>query len=822
MSTRLGVHIDTGSRNGYGDVARAVPAVVIAFDGSALLEAKQYGGDRVITIHRTQQVFGDYPSDLPHWTSKTQAEGAAERDYEHLREIWLANPADLRQAVNECVGNSATSARNLRWYEGKLLELAAADNIRLIVASLAGGNPGDLELWKREIVPLIRKAGEYGGAYGRHAYGGVEEDGNGLLTRVHNGVIQPADWNAGRPFIEAEYLRAEGINTPMIITEAGQHAGHEFAGVETFIADHARYEELVARHPNIIAWAAWTYGQFKNANMEAASPAMAEYIRSKGGAAIPTWPPPPQDEDWRRKLWHHSIAVQVERGIRLNPAAGLLQRGAGRLDNMQPVTSEEYWTNPDNGRRYVWQAFETPTKPQETRTIWTAAIPDPGQPWQFEKITPAILEDPIDLNLTVPISGSYVTVAGGKFNAPRPYANGKHEGMDFAPYTAGAQVLASAAGTVDAKDYKPDGYGHWIRLRHTANGHTAYTWYGHLAGPSPHPIGANVTRGEILGAVGNSGNSTGAHVHLTLQIPGRGLSGYIVEDVLDPRPYLDPAAIHLPATPPTGQAPAGLHARADIGRMPAAEFALFALARPDIIKVMNAHHPDSVSQLARDHPNASFIIRIFQKFERMITPAEFANTASDAKRTINAIGPGRDIWTEIHNEPNLTDEGLGIAWSNGREFGQWLAAVISSYRQIIPGIRLVYPGLSPGAAIPGRRYHWLTFLDESRPAAELCDAIGVHAYWNNRDYPMAQAAGIVAEVARRFPGKPLFVTEASNKGPDSPAEKGRQYIQFANMLPAQVRGVTYFISSSSQGFENEVWMNENGQSNGIAEVFGSR
>ncbi|MFQ3534611.1 MAG: M23 family metallopeptidase [Aggregatilineales bacterium] len=127
------------------------------------------------------------------------------------------------------------------------------------------------------------------------------------------------------------------------------------------------------------------------------------------------------------------------------------------------------------------------------------------------------------------------------FDAPRPYANGRHEGLDFAarlPDGSAATVLAAQRGVVVRVGFQRDGYGLFVRIRHDwPDGQTFVTWYGHLSRIWARE-GQCVALGEPIGVAGSSGFSSGVHLHLTLQHLGRGLSGYSVRDVVNPLAYL--------------------------------------------------------------------------------------------------------------------------------------------------------------------------------------------------------------------------------------------------------------------------------------------
>ncbi|MGD2050432.1 MAG: peptidoglycan recognition family protein, partial [Chloroflexota bacterium] len=289
------------------------------------------------------------------------------------------------------------------------------------------------------------------------------------------------------------------------------------------------------------------------------------------------------------------------------------------------------------------------------------------------------------------------------------------------------------------------------------------------------------------------------------------------ESAPSPTPPSQPSA--------TGHARLGLHARGDGGDFPEADFNEFKAARADAIKVMTIHGERSVARLAAQHPGAPFVIRIYQSWGgRNVTPRQFFDwNAPDLDRTMKAIGPGRQVLVELHNEPNLTHEGLGHSWANGAQFNDWLLEALGYYRQAFPNVDYMFPGLSPGGDAPGIRENDLIFIDRCRVAVAACDALGVHAYWNtlpDTPYPMPAALDVVDWYIAQFPTKPVWVTEASNNKADTPANKGQQYVQFWQELRKRptVQAVTYFICSASDpNFSEEVWA-----SRGIGAIVGQR
>lgn len=103
------------------------------------------------------------------------------------------------------------------------------------------------------------------------------------------------------------------------------------------------------------------------------------------------------------------------------------------------------------------------------------------------------------------------------FGMRRDPFNGRrkmHEGLDIAART-GTSVTATADGIVSSVKTEP-GYGKVVILDH---GYGYRTIYGHNSRYYVK-VGQRVRRGERIAAVGNTGRSTGSHVHYEIRLNG--------------------------------------------------------------------------------------------------------------------------------------------------------------------------------------------------------------------------------------------------------------------------------------------------------------
>jgi murein DD-endopeptidase MepM/ murein hydrolase activator NlpD len=88
-----------------------------------------------------------------------------------------------------------------------------------------------------------------------------------------------------------------------------------------------------------------------------------------------------------------------------------------------------------------------------------------------------------------------------------------HAGMDIASHY-GVIVRATADGVVAEADSGRSGYGRLIVIDH---GFGVSTWYGHLSAFKTQ-VGEHVKAGDVIGLEGQSGRSTGPHLHYEVRI----------------------------------------------------------------------------------------------------------------------------------------------------------------------------------------------------------------------------------------------------------------------------------------------------------------
>lgn len=158
--------------------------------------------------------------------------------------------------------------------------------------------------------------------------------------------------------------------------------------------------------------------------------------------------------------------------------------------------------------------------------------PELSQPAEAEGATAEETSDPIQIAVQqgLGLGGSVTPVLGvltsgfGMREHPIDGEVKMHEGVDIAA-DIGVDILAFADGTVDYIG-EGQGYGMYLQLRHD-NGVT--TFYAHCSELCVQK-GMTVKRGDVIAKVGDTGNTTGPHLHFEMKKDG---------EHIDPLPYID-------------------------------------------------------------------------------------------------------------------------------------------------------------------------------------------------------------------------------------------------------------------------------------------
>lgn len=249
-----------------------------------------------------------------------------------------------------------------------------------------------------------------------------------------------------------------------------------------------------------------------------------------------------------------------------------------------------------------------------------------------------------------------------------------------------------------------------------------------------------------------------------------------------------------PLTPPPSITKGGLHLsangnHADDPSLPL-EIQAMKTAKLTRCKFMSNGDPEFVHVLqANSIDLANSVCRLYAAGDNAVLkdPARFY---LEQRAYITEVhGHGVRLF-EIHNEPNLTNEGYNFAWNTPDEFAtNFYAPVARLIRENFPDIKLVYPGLAP-------RPDWAAWKPSiaSLIGQGLIDLIGVHCYWDSAINMRSAEQGRTFE---RFAdmGRNLIITEAShniNNVPD--AQKGAEYAEYITALPSYVADCFFFVS----------------------------
>lgn len=147
------------------------------------------------------------------------------------------------------------------------------------------------------------------------------------------------------------------------------------------------------------------------------------------------------------------------------------------------------------------------------------------------------------LKLTFPIVGNFTFT--DHFGTPRPYVawglSYTHEGFDAVALPVGRVARARAVfdGAVSGVGYDPEFMGGWVEMMHNWQGAPFWTRFHHLR-QTPLEAGAGLHAGDEVGTIGDTGFTTGTHLHFMMLIEERGK-----RRAIDPVPFFDQRVIGI-------------------------------------------------------------------------------------------------------------------------------------------------------------------------------------------------------------------------------------------------------------------------------------
>lgn len=542
MLSRIGVHVKTGSRNGYGEVCAAKPAIVFAMgEGGALVEAKEKSQGHTITVYRTA-IYGNHPEGLglndPGCT-KDEAYAVADMFWPLLKDEFADNPADYYAVINESGANDGSVVKNYCWYEERMMEHAEADGYKLCLGNLFSGTPDDgsvaggapnggMEAWKQWYGPLLRRGYEGGHIYGRHCYG--------------YDYLVPLDFNSNRPFREIDWLMSQGIDIGVALTECGLHGGEYQPSAEIVIEQMTAFDKLLEDYSDMIVGAAWwTYGDWDNGkvNLQTMSADITAYLASHYS---PPWTPldyiPPPGQRKPNTIRHeiHLLPQDATLDERYAVVEYLKPRNTMFGHSHDAVEALMYHSTPE-GKIVVWDPERYDYDP-EVQFSWLNV--------QYEeKHFKDIEENPQAFKYEVwPVS--YTARVTQQWGANPEYYDQfglpGHEGVDMAAPLRSA-ILCVAPGKVVRVHHNPDdhNYGKHVYVLHEDGELTGYCHLDDIYVTMDQQVDART----MLGVSGSTGNSTGPHLHFLRKRPGETYSdkyGTWPYNIFDPTELLKPLA----------------------------------------------------------------------------------------------------------------------------------------------------------------------------------------------------------------------------------------------------------------------------------------
>lgn len=149
------------------------------------------------------------------------------------------------------------------------------------------------------------------------------------------------------------------------------------------------------------------------------------------------------------------------------------------------------------------------------KEVYSESIPETEQETESETESEEETEAQTETDSEPEITGSFMWPVNGGYVSDPFKSNRNHKGLDIAA-SAGTAIYASDGGTVIDSGWNDGGYGNFVKIDH-GNGYV--TMYAH-ASEVYVSAGESVSAGDVIAAVGSTGDSTGNHCHFEIRYNG--------------------------------------------------------------------------------------------------------------------------------------------------------------------------------------------------------------------------------------------------------------------------------------------------------------
>jgi murein DD-endopeptidase MepM/ murein hydrolase activator NlpD len=200
--------------------------------------------------------------------------------------------------------------------------------------------------------------------------------------------------------------------------------------------------------------------------------------------------------------------------------------GGGQAPNIEPISDQVQSNDKNtNALRAVEPSLQDAAGLQAAAASLSSKV---GVEKDSLKAVRGALQDQLTFLMARPTgwpARGIITSGFGWRKSPYTWGQEFHEGLDIAA-PSGTPIHATADGTVKESGWR-SGYGRVVTIRH---GFGFATFYAHNT-RNAVSVGDKISRGDIVAYIGNTGRSTGPHLHYEVRRYGR---------KLDPRGYLEP------------------------------------------------------------------------------------------------------------------------------------------------------------------------------------------------------------------------------------------------------------------------------------------